>query len=347
MLISIVGIYTFLHFCVDFACAFLLYHQIHPLLNNIHDIFYAFLLYNFFAFAVQLPIGTIADYVNKNPHFSMIGCMLVLLAYICVPLGITACVIAGIGNAFFHIGAGVDILHLAKKKATIPGIFVSSGALGIFLGVQQFFKGIYMPYFFIGLMIIGCFLSSLIYYKFHEQLGYKKNNPFTLSKLKILMIFCLCLTVLLRSYTGFVLAFSWKNIFIIGLVFTIGIVMGKMLGGILSDKFGIKKVAFISLSLSALSFYFAFQDNYIGISMGIIGVLLFNMTMPITLSALTNLIPNQKGMAFGLLTFMLFLGATPFLFGHKYPFFTPIGLTSLVLISLVILYIGLFKIEKA
>ena len=72
----------------------------------------------------------------------------------------------------------------------------------------------------------------------------------------------------------------------------------------------------------------------------------FVPSMPITLTALTNLMPQQKGMAFGLLTFMLFLGSVPCLFGHKYPFFSPIGLSVLVLLSAVVLFCGLIQLEK-
>lgn len=116
MLFQIVGLYTILHFLVNFACAVLLYHQTYPFLQTPADIIYAFLLYNFFAFAVQLPIGIIADSINKNALFAITGCFCVILAYLCIPLGITACIIAGIGSASFHIGAGIDVLNLSNRK---------------------------------------------------------------------------------------------------------------------------------------------------------------------------------------------------------------------------------------
>lgn len=346
MVVRVVSIYTLLHFLVDFACGVLLYHQAYPFLNSFSDVFYAFLLYNFFAFAVQLPIGIIADYINKNALFAVCGCFLVLCAYLCAPLGIIACVIAGIGNACFHVGGGIDVLNLSKGKATLPGIFVSSGALGIFLSAQKFLNQSYMASVFIGLMGMGCLLSYFIYRKFHTQLQNAPIESPNLSNLKLFMVVCLCLTVMLRSYTGFVLAFEWKSVFVVGLLFTMGVVLGKMFGGIVGDKFGFKKTAIISLILSVFCFCFAFQNNILGVVCGIVGVLLFNMTMPITLTALTNLMPQQKGMAFGLLTFMLFLGSVPCLFGHKYPFFSPIGLSVLVLLSAVVLFCGLIQLEK-
>lgn len=336
----IIAVYTILHFLVDFACAVLLYFQAYPFLHTYNDIFYAFLLYNFFAFAVQLPIGILADHMNKNALVAGTGCLLVVLAYLCAPLGLIACLIAGVGNACFHIGAGIDVLNLSNKKVAPSGIFVSSGALGIFLGAQPFMNTPVAPIIFILLLGLGGYISYRIYHKYHAQLS-NIIEKHTLSLSEIFMITCLCGTVLLRSYTGFVLSFEWKSPFIIGLLFTSGIVLGKALGGILGDKLGFKTIAITSLTLSAICFCGAFQNNHIGILMGTVGVLLFNMTMPITLTALVNFMPSQKGMAFGLLTFMLFLGAIPALYNIQFPYFNPLGLTILVALSGVILYGGL------
>lgn len=54
------------------------------------------------------------------------------MAFAISRFGITSCLIAGIGNAMFHIGGGIDVLNISDKKATLSGIFVSTGALGIF-----------------------------------------------------------------------------------------------------------------------------------------------------------------------------------------------------------------------
>lgn len=346
MIKSIVSIYTFLHFLVDFACAYLIYHFIYPLISSPTEVFFAFFLYNFFAFAVQFPIGILADFVNKNSFIAGLGCFLVALAFLLYPLGIIAIVIAGFGNACFHVGGGINILNISKGKAALPGIFVSSGALGIFLGAQKFLNLSDNYLIFIGLLGMGCLFLYFLHNKFQNILQNPPVQTLHLSKLKIFMIFCLCLTVFLRSYTGFMFAFEWKQGFVIGLLFTGGILLGKMLGGIISDKFGMQKTAIMSLILSALFCCFAFQNNIYGIIFGSIGVLLFNMTMPLTLTALTNLIPTQKGMAFGLLTFMLFLGALPTLFNMPNLFFSPKGLCLLIFLSLISLVFGLPKGKK-
>ena len=65
------------------------------------------------------------------------------------------------------------------------------------------------------------------------------------------------------------------------------------------------------------------------------------MTMPITLTSLANIFNNNKGFAFGLLTFALFLGAVPIFWGYTDILFNPIGLFAITMASAIILFIGL------
>ena len=51
---------------------------------------------------------------------------------------------------------------------------------------------------------------------------------------------------------------------------------------------------------------------------GVLGVLLFNMTMPITLRQACKAVPGMEGFGFGLLTFGLFLGYIPSAFGISF-----------------------------
>ena len=70
------------------------------------------------------------------------------------------------------------------------------------------------------------------------------------------------------------------------------------------------------------------------------------MTMPITLICLSNLLNNNKGMAFGLLTFALFIGYIPVFFGYSKILFNPLGLLIITLISAVVLIYGIINYNK-
>ena len=86
--------------------------------------------------------------------------------------------------------------------------------------------------------------------------------------------------------------------------------LGKALGGILSDKIGIRKVA-IGSTLLAIPFLCC-GNNLMLIS--IIGVMFFSMTMSITLGILVSVLKKNPGLAFGITTIGLFLGTAPIFF---------------------------------
>lgn len=336
---KIVSIYSIIHFIVDLSCAILVSNLITQKLGAGINLFVAILIYNFFAFAMQLPIGIIADKVNKNALCSAIGCLLVAIAFGVANTGIISCLIAGIGNAMFHVGGGIDVLNISDKKASFSGIFVSTGAMGIFLGGRSASIGFNKYYIVIGILLLSALALIWLYKQIKDKV---KNEEVKIPKVNntvIIAIICLIFTVIVRSYVGLILSFEWKSNFILALIAIFAVVFGKMLGGIIGDKIGFMKISLISLIASAFLFIFAFDNSF----MGILAILFFNMTMPITLTALSNILFYNKGMAFGLLTFALFIGAVPALFGYKKVIFSPIGLFITTIISAIVLYIGIKK----
>ena len=336
---KIVCIYSIIHFIVDLSCAILVTNLITQKMGQSINLFIAILIYNFFAFAMQLPIGIIADKINKNAICSAIGCILVAIAFGFSNFGIISCFIAGIGNALFHVGGGIDVLNIIDKKATLSGIFVSTGAMGIFLGSKSASIGFNKFYLVIVILLISALSLFLLYNQIKNKV---KNKEVIIPKLNInatISIICLIITVCIRSYVGLILAFEWKANFLLAIFSIFAVILGKMLGGIIGDRIGFKNISIISLTISAISFIFAFNNPFLGI----LAILFFNMTMPITLTALSNILDNNKGMAFGLLTFALFIGSIPKFFGIGRSIFSPIGLCVINIISLIVLYVGIRK----
>ena len=337
----IVGIYSIIHFIVDLSCAILVSNLITQKIGLGTNLFIGILTYNFFAFAMQLPIGIIADKTNKNAICSAIACLLVAIAFVLSDLGIISCLIAGIGNAMFHIGGGIDVLNISNKRATLSGIFVSTGAMGIFLGGKSASIG-FNRY---DIVIFILLVSSISLFRLYNQINGKVRNSeiktIELGKYEWIAIICIFITVCIRSYVGMILAFSWKSSSVFALLAILGVVLGKMLGGIIGDKIGFEKIS-MSLLISAICFVFSFTNPIIGI----IAILLFNMTMPITLICLSNILDNNKGLAFGLLTLALFVGAVPTFIGYN-QLFTKIGLFIITLISSIIIYIALIYYNKS
>ena len=125
----LLALYSLAHFWVDLSCALLAFRS----LSASPDFALCLLLYNFCAFALQMPLGLLADRLDRNGAAAAAGCALVALAY-AVPLPLAAAVTAGVGNALFHLGGGIDTLNTGLRRSAALGIFVSPGAVGLFLG---------------------------------------------------------------------------------------------------------------------------------------------------------------------------------------------------------------------
>ena len=149
----------------------------------------------------------------------------------------------------------------------------------------------------------------------------------------MLVLICCFLVVALRSYLGMVLSFPWKT----GgwaLALTCALVLGKAAGGFLGERLGMVRASVLSLGLAAVLFCLS------GFPLaGTAAVFLFNMTMPITLWAAARLLP--PGLAFGTLTFALFLGFLPVWLGWPVLFTGGTGYAAGALCSLALLAAGL------
>ena len=382
--IKVLTVFSIIHFIVDFSCIYIVYNLF---LDNSVDYklkISMLIIYNFFAFFMQAPFGIIIDKLGGSFKYSALGCIFIFLSVFFAKYKIISVMILGIGNALFHLGGGVEILNRAERKATMPGIFVSTGAFGLFLGanvntIVANITGVGLngarPEIIIYLVLL---LSAAVLFFLganetsvganenlvganEEQVGAKlcepshcrgerlpepartnvgvneeqvganeeqvganvygartavgaNENPVganvygarTHGALNI-CVAILILCVIIRSFVGMISIYPWKNIFVYALSLTLATVLGKFFGGILSDKFTAKVTTFVSLFLSASLYIFA--ANYP--IAGILATFLFNITMPITLIYISNIMDEQKGFAFGLTTFGLFFGYLP------------------------------------
>jgi FSR family fosmidomycin resistance protein-like MFS transporter len=302
---SNLAVYATAHLLTDLICAAMLFSAYISKVLPIQELAYLFVAYNILAFGLQLPFGYISDKVKKPKEFASIGLLLTSLAALLGPINIfVAVLLAGSGNALFHIGAGTIALNLTPKKATAPGIFVAPGALGLLIGTLLAKAGMFNPITFFGATVL---LFGAIYETKLPKINYialKENKSNMLELFVILLLIVICA----RSIVGYAFVFPWKTDLTLLVVLTLGVVFGKALGGILGDKFGWIKIGVGGLLVSIPLLYFGPQYFVFGI----IGMFLFNFTMPITLTAISNLLPGRPGIAFGLTCMALIIGALPF-----------------------------------
>ena len=322
-------LYCLGHFWIDFSCALLMFTH----LRGGGQWLLCILLYNFCAFALQMPIGLLADLLSRNSCVAALGCALAALGWGFAGSPIAAAVLAGVGNGCFHVGAGCDVLQ-AKRSAAL-GVFISPGAFGIYLGTLLG-KGASV----LGWIVIAglaCFGALPVLLDWRRGSLNSGNGPVRVSPGSRLALFCLIVVVVLRSYVGMIQNFEWKQ-GSLAVAAVCMLVFGKAAGGFLGDAVGMRKAALFSLALSALLFVFG------GIPLaGLAGIFLFNMTMPITLWAVSRLLPDAKGLSFGMLSFALFLGFLPTYASLPVPISPAWGCALGAALSLPLLLFGLRK----
>ena len=326
----LLALYSLAHFWVDLSCAFLAFRT----LSASPDFALCLLLYNFCAFALQMPLGLLADRFDRNSVLAAAGCGLVALAF-AVPLPLPAAVTAGLGNALFHLGGGIDTLNVCQRKAAALGVFISPGALGLYLGTL-WGKGSSVPQWIAPFFLI--LLTFAIVWLSHRAFGSLRsgNAPFDLSG-TFPPLFPLFLVVVLRSYMGMNQSFSWKT----GgwaVAVTAALVLGKAAGGFLMDRTSPRIASLLSLGGAALLYLFSGFPPA-----GTLAVFLFNMTMPVTLWAVAKVLPGAKGFTFGLLTFALFLGYLPSWLGWPSLLTSPWAYGAVSLLSLALLWLPFKK----
>lgn len=303
------------HFLVDFCCAFLL----HRLVIGQGQWAQYLLIYNFCAFAVQMPLGLLADKLGENARFAVLGVLLVGFSVLFFRLPLLLALLLGLGNALFHVGGGLVILNGSEKAGPL-GLFVSPGALGIYLGTLLG-KAETLPLLLPLLLLLP---FAILLHKVQS-----KNTTFTLPLPRKVSVPLLALlaVVILRSLLGTSMDFPWKAE--TGLLLLFSLALGKAMGGLLADRIGLGRAVFYPLLLSAL--LFLFSNNAL---CGLLAVFLFNMSMPLTLYMAARRLPGTKGFAFGLLTFGLFLGFLPSYLQWQLPasglFYTGLSLASLL-----------------
>jgi len=340
------------HFVVDFACVSTMLCAVSRVLGgsgqgSLELVALSILLYDVVAFAFQLPVGIALDKLDKNSLAAMLSYALVgggvLLSL--VPFALIewfAVLLLAAGNALFHCAGGLCVLNISQKHAGPSGIFIATGAVGVFLGTFSAQYGRLQVAFSLLVLLFLCASITRVVQKVNKKYWNIHNAPFAIpefSSRTLLAIFLLCFVVALRSYTGMVMAFPWKSEMLLLVLSILGVFAGKALGGMVADRIGFRTTATFSLIVAATLFAPSWEIPV----MGLLGVFFFNFTMAITLASLSNILHEAKGTAFGLASFSLAIGALPALLGLRLEH--PLVLSAMSLISALALGVSLTLVK--
>lgn len=323
--------YTLSHFATDLACAFFLFRctvtarEWAPYL----------LLYNAVAFGMQMPLGLLCDRRNRNALAAAVGLLLTACGCLFTKTPFLLATVAGLGNALFHLGGGLDVMNGCKGKAGALGVFVSSGAIGLFLGKLMGKAGGIPAYAVGAALLLLAVLTPFAVQGRRVTAASDNASPALPEKLPRACVAAalLLLVVVLRSYTGFTAAGDKAGVW--GVLAVAAAAGGKAAGGFVCDALGKRRAAVVQLSLAAVLFVFSKTPVCF-----IAALFCFNMTMPVTLAAAARVFAGMKGFGFGLLTFGLFLGFLPTALGFPWAASGPWGLALLTAASLGLLLLA-------
>ena len=253
-------------------------------------------LYNTLAFSTQCLTGLLADRLRGYLRLDVAAMLLTVLGFF-LPLPFAARIaVVGLGNSLFHVAAGTMTLTESGGKAWQLGVFVAPGAFGVTLGTSYPVFGAYLA----AALLVCAGALCLARRGRGDALPAARRE----GKLPLAPVLLLTAAVAVRAVGGAAVSFPWKNTVLLGFVMTAFVFAGKAAGGFVCDRFGPEKTALLSVPLAALCIAF-FSGS---MPLSLLGQLLLNLTMPVTLWLLYQAMPDAPGFAFGLAASALWPG---------------------------------------
>lgn len=290
-------LFSILHFLVDGICALIIFSSLYS--SDYTRTLTVFLVYNFLAFLTQPLIGLWIDRFNNPKIFLLVSVIFILLGIIFKWNFVISAISLGIGNSIFHISSGKYVIEKSKNNIISLGLFVGTGAFGLALG-QRYYSFPMMVVFLIALVVISFFI--ILTKQKEEPAVYSKTNHKRESI--VWLVFLIALVVTIRSFVGKIIVFDFVVTDLFFLCLGLASMVGKFLGGVLAKYVGVVKTMVITMLGSILCLCFYYQNPYLII----LGTLLFNCSMPITLWYINEVLRKREGFAFGLLAFSLIPG---------------------------------------
>jgi MFS transporter, FSR family, fosmidomycin resistance protein len=314
------------HGLVDLASALVVYNAaiVHGLPPS--QAFTLTIMYDLLAFAAQPFLGFIIDLAKGARIALLMGIAITLTGVVLMRADALAGVAAiGIGNALFHLGAGAQILSRHPNTASAIGIFVGPGALGLSIGCWFGSRGFFPEWPLVIGLIAACIGLAVL--PALKAVPAQTGNASCRVRFRPGVVLLLLAAIVVRGFvgrTGF--AGLQSEAFV-----TIGLgaaaCIGKMAGGVIADRFGWGCTVTTALVVAGIGLIFL--HNHVGIAFAT--MLLFQMTMPVTLAATSAALPGKPAFAFGLACLALVSGTLP-------AFYLPQGLVQLpVTLAMIVL----------
>lgn len=265
-----------------------------------------FVVYNVLAFMAQPMVGLGLDKRGLQTGH-LIGAVVLLLmgavsSFAMVSLGghtmlfLLPASLLGLGNAVFHVYGGKHLAVQTGNDQRKLGIFVSSGAFGIWLGAHY----ASVTVLFVLIAVLAFLLWGYLQWG-AIPVAHTSDARREMGKSTRWFLTLIVLIVFVRSFMGQLDPEQgrWSS----GILFVAMLlaVAGKSLGGFLARWWGTWQTLVLAMLLSGLSFLLGYYH-----SLWLLGLVFsLNVTMPLTLGLANQALPGREGFAFGLLACVL------------------------------------------
>jgi FSR family fosmidomycin resistance protein-like MFS transporter len=347
------------HAAVDACTVTSVYRSIDAHALDHPDAFALVVAYGLLAFATQLPIGALADRRGAFRGLLWMGLLLTGVGVLALPVHpLLVLAAAGLGNALFHVGAGALLLDRAPERAGPSGVFVGPGALGLAFGVWYGADAAAGPLWPL-LLALAVAAAAVALARLPSPApspapGAASGAPVGRTAAPRghalrpwhaagALVGLLFVAIAVRSYVGTGGPYALPRLTGVLLALPLAACLGKMLGGLLADRFGWLPVAVGSLAAAAPLLAFGGAAPALVVP----GLLLFQMPMPIVLAATARLLPGRPATAFGVNCLALVLGALPTFHAWGRALYGPRTFFPLAALAAIAVWVALRRLPAA
>jgi MFS transporter, FSR family, fosmidomycin resistance protein len=265
------------------------------------------LAYDVIAFGSQALLGWCTDRFASPRLATLSGLVLTTLAVVsCSSSLIATLACAGIGNALFHLGAGANVLRGGLESSAPAGVFVAPGAIGLAFGIYYGSRlGPVWPLLALALVALAG-LSCCRFNAAPHDIPPKETVAFRAPRSANLAMVLLLASIMVRSLVGMSAAKGYPRSELLLLGIPGAAFLGKSLGGFIADRLG-----WLETSVAALLISIPLIASAPPALALLLGLFFFQMTMPVTLTAVARLLPQRLATAFGWTCLALIAGALP------------------------------------
>lgn len=277
-----------LHGINDLAAGFLL--AAYTLTHGYSDSFLFISIYAILGFGGQLPVGFWLDKQKDISLFAKLSVALLPLSLLFFFVSIEVAIIcSGMASAFVHVTGGTICLQVHENKSGPLGLFTAPGVLGLTIGSLLGEAGYVLPVLLIlatAFVTIAIFRQSLPVYQTPEI---KESELDSHDLVMLLLLLFMCFRSFLFDVVNYVAENYEDGLIYIG----VSAFLGKMIGGFVADKAGIRKFIYGTLVAALILFQFGKTNIY----MLCAGIALLQSSVPLTLLLMSHSLSHHPAVA--------------------------------------------------